>query len=203
MISAQEALKRLREGNLRFVSGQGGRDLDFEHSRRKELAQDQAPFAVVLGCSDSRVPLELVFDQGLGDLFVVRVAGNVVSAMQAGSVEFAASKFGTPLVVVMGHSQCGAVTTAIDVLLDGASVDTPNLEALVERIGPAVIRARDTASAGDRKDLVFRAVRENVRLSAVSLLEESALLSDLVESGRLEIVCAKYSLETGVVEFFG
>lgn len=202
MISAKKALERLREGNLRFASGQGGRDLDFEHSRRKELVQDQAPFAVVLGCSDSRVPLELVFDQGLGDLFVVRVAGNVVSPTQAGSIEFAASKFATPLVVVMGHSQCGAVSTAIEVLLDGASVDSPNLESLVKRIGPAVIKARDTGPAGDRAGLVYRAVRENVRSSAVSLLEESALLSGLVEEGRLEIVCAKYSLETGVVEFF-
>src|SRR6185436_13322298 len=117
MISASEALKRLMEGNRRFVSGDRSGESLTGQARRSELTTGQEPFAIILGCSDSRVPAELVFDQGLGDLFVIRVAGNIVASSQIGSVEFAAERFGTPLVVVLGHSQCGAVKATLEELL--------------------------------------------------------------------------------------
>src|SRR5271157_2642032 len=123
MISAREALDRLKEGNRRFASDLRSRDLPTGQTRRRELAAGQEPFAIILGCSDSRVPAEIVFDQGLGDLFVIRVAGNIVAPSQIGSVEFAAERFGTRLVVVLGHSSCGAIEAAI--------------EAVVQRRGPA------------------------------------------------------------------
>src|SRR5256885_14225411 len=126
MTAAQEALDRLRAGNGRFVASIG-REIRIGHPRRVELAQEQRPFAIVLGCSDARVPAELVFDQGLGDLFVIRVAGNIVAPSQVGSVEFAASRYGTKLVVVMGHSNCGAITAAVEELLDGATNVSRNL----------------------------------------------------------------------------
>lgn len=201
MITADEALQRLKDGNRRFTSGRGGRDLDFEHARRQELVEDQAPFAIVLGCADSRVPLELVFDQGLGDLFVVRVAGNIVTPSVAGSIEFAAYKFGTPLVVVMGHSQCGAVSAAVEAALEPAESISPNLDSVVNRIRPAVQSVLEADGELHRACLVGQAVRENVRSSVATLSKDSPLLAGLVQEGRLEIVGAEYSLESGVVEF--
>src|SRR4249919_915041 len=116
MISALEALERLREGNRRFVSDVRSRDTLSSQTRRRELAAGQEPFAIILGCSDSRVPAEIIFDQGLGDLFVIRVAGNIVASSQVGSVEYAAEQFGTPLVVVLGHSRCGAILATLEQL---------------------------------------------------------------------------------------
>lgn len=202
MISASEALERLKEGNARFITGRGGRDLDFENARRLELVEGQYPFAIVLGCSDSRVPLELIFDQGLGDLFVVRVAGNIVAPSQAGSIEFAAQRFGTPLVVIMGHSGCGAVEATIDEVLKPTALLSPNLEQVVSRIRPAVNSLLEEDPEISRESLSDRAVRTNVAMMTARLTWESALLKDRVAAGRLVVVGAEYALETGVVDFF-
>jgi len=202
MISANEALERLKDGNLRFMSGLGGRDLDFENARRLELVEGQYPFAIVLGCSDSRVPLELIFDQGLGDLFVVRVAGNVVAPSQAGSIEFAAQRFGTPLVVIMGHSGCGAVEATIDEVLNPTASLSPNLEQVVNRIRPSVNTLLKEEPGISRESLSDRAVKANVALMTRLLIRESDLLKNRVEEGRLAVAGAEYSLETGLVDFF-
>jgi len=200
MIPAAEALARLRDGNRRFVAGEMT-DQSLSNKQRRALAADQAPFAIILGCSDSRVPAELVFDQGFGDLFVIRVAGNIVAPSQVGSVEFAASKFSTKLVVVMGHSQCGAITAAVEELLDGATNESRNLRSIVDRVRPAV----QTVIAGhghlERPALVREAVRANVRTSVDHLRHGSELLEQLVLNDGLMIVGAKYSLDTGVVTF--
>ena len=152
MISAVDALERLREGNRRFASGRGGRNISGTQANRAELSAGQNPFAIVLACSDSRVPVEMVFDQGLGDLFVIRVAGNVVAPSQVGSVEFAAAQLGTRLVVVLGHSNCGAVDATLKELAADQEVQSPNLRAIVDRIRPAIDSLGDAAdrSAGSR-----------------------------------------------------
>ena len=203
MITAQEAMQRLIDGNRRFLNGVGGRDLDFEHSRRLDLVGEQAPFAIVLGCSDSRVPLEMIFDQGLGDLFVIRVAGNVVAHSQIGSIEFAAGKFGTPLVVVMGHTQCGAVAATVEHLLTGDEAPTPHLGFIVESIKPAVSAMKSAHPGLSEAELVAASTRENVQQTVRSLKSGSELLKSRLEEGLLAIVGAEYSLETGCVEFLG
>ena len=200
MIDAQAALTRLREGNARFVAGQLT-DQALSKREMKALASDQAPFAIILGCSDSRVPAELVFDQGFGDLFVIRVAGNIVAPSQVGSVEFAAAKFGTKLVVVMGHQSCGAITAAVEELLDGAKPESRNLSSIVDRVKPAVQAVIAGGREMDRKSLIREAVRANVRASVDHLRHGSALLEKLVRNEGLMIVGAKYSLDTGVVAF--
>src|SRR5213083_2339737 len=197
MIPAAEALQLLRDGNRRFVANVRSHDSATE-ARRAELAAGQEPFAIILGCSDSRVPAELVFDQGFGDLFVIRVAGNIVAPSQVGSVEFAASRYQTKLVVVMGHSNCGAIVAAVEELLDGATNESRNLRSIVDRVRPAV----DAVIAGrrdvDRTSLIREAVRANVRASVDHLRHGSTLLEELVRNDGLLIVGAKYSLETGV-----
>ena len=205
MISALEALDRLRQGNRRFVTGEGAREIKFEHSRREELVHDQNPFAIILGCSDSRVPAELVFDQGLGDLFVIRVAGNIVKPSQIGSVEFAAEKFGTKLVVVLGHSQCGAVLATLDELKHSSGAGSPNLRTIVDSIRPSVecLFERDCVGQGELypKELVQAAVRANILASVDQLQKGSDILKKLIEDEWLLVVGAEYSLETGMVEF--
>src|SRR6202165_6320671 len=136
-IPAREALERLREGNLRFAANVRGSDAFVSHTRRVELAAGQQPFAIILGCSDSRVPAEIIFDQGLGDLFVIRVAGNIVAPSQVGSVEFAAERFDTPLVVVLGHSRCGAVLATLEELTRPRENQSRNLRSIVDRIRPS------------------------------------------------------------------
>ena len=204
MISALDALARLRAGNDRFVRGEQLRDPQtMSHARRAELAeQGQAPFAIVLGCSDSRVPAELIFDQGLGDLFVIRVAGNIVAPSQVGSVEFAAARYGTRLVVVMGHSQCGAVLATIEELKRPSAQQSRNLRSIVERIRPAVERVLTAAPTLDEADLVRQAVRANVRMAVRHLRHGSVILEQLIETEGLRVVGAEYALATGVVEFF-
>jgi carbonic anhydrase len=196
--SAAEALARLAEGNARFRSaGAAARPL-----LRPDLAGGQQPFAVVLGCSDSRVPAELVFDQGLGDLFVIRVAGNIVAPSQIGSVEFAVERFGTQLVVVLGHSRCGAVSATLDALL-GESVPTSrNLNSIVERIRPAIETLVTRGGAQEREGLLREAVRANVRASANQLRHGSELIERRVLAGQLSIVGAEYDLVTGAVELY-
>ena len=201
MVSANEALLRLREGNRRFVSDTRTHDSLAREARRRELAAGQAPFAIILGCSDSRVPAEMVFDQGLGDLFVIRVAGNVVASSQVGSVEFATARFGTPLVVVLGHSQCGAIAATIEELQQPTN-QSRNLRSIVDRIRPSVEVLLETDLRHDPDGLARQAVRANVRASANQLRHGSEILERLVQTDRLQIVGAEYSLETGIVDFF-
>jgi carbonic anhydrase len=200
MISALEALTRLREGNRRFVADVGRRPR-VSGGRRIELTLDQNPFAIVLGCSDARVPAEIVFDQGLGDLFVIRVAGNIVAPSQVGSVEFAASRFGTRLVVVLGHTQCGAILATIEELRQPADHQSRNLSSIVDRVRPSVEGLLGTDLRNDPDALVREAVRSNVRASVDHLRHGSAILEQLGQTGGLMIVGAEYSLETGGVEF--
>jgi carbonic anhydrase len=199
IISAREALKQLKEGNRRFVAERGS-DAAVGRTRREQLTERQEPCAIVLGCSDSRVPAEIVFDQGLGDLFVIRVAGNIVAPSQVGSVEFAAGRFGTRLVVVLGHSGCGAILATIDELKRPAEKQSRNLHAIVDRVRPSV---EPLLATGLRDDVLIRdAVRANVRASASHLRHGSELLEELIARDGLLVVGAEYSLETGVVEFF-
>jgi carbonic anhydrase len=200
--AAQEALELLREGNRRFVSNVRSHDSLASEARRAEVAAGQEPFAIVLGCSDSRVPAEIVFDQGLGDLFVIRVAGNIVAPSQIGSVEFAAERYGTRLVVVLGHSQCGAILATIEELTRPTNNQSRNLHSIVGRVRPAVEPLLQTALAGDPEALVRGAVRANVRISASHLRHGSEILEQLIRSDGLVVVGAEYSLETGHVDFF-
>jgi carbonic anhydrase len=195
-LSPEDALARLREGNERFVRGLG----TAVRTWHPGLVAGQWPFAIVLGCSDSRAPAEYVFDQGLGDLFVIRVAGNVVAPSIVGSIEFAASQFGTRLVVVMGHTQCGAVGATVRAIELGGSPESRNLQSIVDRIAPHV---RDAiVSHGDRDARLAAAVRANVIASTGALRSSKPLLEDLVARGRLAIVGAVYDLATGTVTFF-
>ncbi len=197
---ALAALERLRAGNARFVAELRSLQSFPSHARRMELAAGQSPFAIVLGCSDSRVPAEIVFDQGLGDLFVIRVAGNVVAPSQIGSVEFAAARYGVRLVVVLGHSRCGAVEATIEEL-NAPSATTPRgLRAIVDRVRPAIEGLRAVGVDGER--LLREGVRANVRASADHLRHGSSLLEELRIKDGLLVVGAEYDLETGIVDFF-
>jgi carbonic anhydrase len=200
MLDAASALARLREGNLRFVTGRTSPPTS-NRLRRAALIAGQEPFAIVLGCSDSRVPAEFVFDQGFGDLFVIRVAGNIVAPSQIGSVEFAAARFGTRLVVVMGHTQCGAVTAAMDEVLGRGTSESRNLRSIVDRVRPSVETLVSGRTIHDADALLPHAIRANVRASADHLRNGSALLEQLIEREGLRVVGAEYSLETGVVTF--
>jgi carbonic anhydrase len=203
MIAAPSALARLREGNRRFVSQGPSPTSLTDASRRNELVDGQEPFAIILGCSDSRVPAEIVFDQGLGDLFVIRVAGNIVAPSQVESIEFAAERFGTRLVVVLGHSQCGAVLATLDELLDPRRHGAPaSYRSIVSRIIPAVATLVETGLRDDRPALEQAAVRANIRASADHLRHGSRVLEQLIAEEGLVVVGAEYSLETGVVDFF-
>jgi carbonic anhydrase len=203
MVPAREALERLREGNARFVSEVRGGDSTTNQSRRRfALAAAQEPFAIILGCSDSRVPAEIVFDQGLGDLFVIRVAGNIVAPSQVGSVEFAAARFGTRLVVVLGHSRCGAILATLEELQRQSKDQSQNLRSIVDRIRPSVEALLGTDLGQDHDELVHQAVRANIRVSSNHLRHGSALLEQLIQRDGLLVVGAEYSLETGVVDFF-
>jgi len=202
MISGLQALERLREGNRRFASGDPSLDSRSDLARRSELASSQQPFAAILGCSDSRVPVEIVFDQGLGDLFVIRVAGNVVAPSQIGSVEFAAERFCTRLVVVLGHSRCGAIQATLEQLQRPQENQSRNLHSIVDRIRPSIEGLLATELRHDPDNLVRQAVRANIRASVSHLRHGSQLIEHLVQSSGLLVVGAEYSLETGLVDFF-
>jgi carbonic anhydrase len=202
MKRALEALERLREGNRRFVADRHGRDAATSPQRRHAVASGQEPFAILLGCSDSRVPAEIVFDQGLGDLFVIRVAGNIVASSQIGSVEFAAARYGTRLVVVLGHSQCGAVLATVEELQRPTANQSRGLRSIVDRVRPSVEALLATDLKRDPEALVREAVRANIRVSANQLRHGSEVLEQLIQKHELLVVGAEYSLETGVVEFF-
>jgi carbonic anhydrase len=202
VISAADALDRLREGNRRFASGAPSIATLIGSTRLRDLVDGQAPFAVVLGCSDSRVPVEMVFDHGLGDLFVIRVAGNIVAPSQIGSVEFAAEQFGTRLVVVLGHTQCGAIRATIAALGRDARAASGHVNSIVERIRPSVQGLLSTELAREPAALAHHAVRANVRASANQLRHGSDVLERMIQKDGLLVVGAEYALETGVVTFF-
>jgi carbonic anhydrase len=201
MIPAREALEALRAGNRRFVSELGSNATE-SRARRRELPAGQEPFAIILGCSDARVPAEIVFDQGLGDLFVIRVAGNIVAPSQVGSVEFAAEAFHTRLVVVLGHSNCGAVQATLRQLARPPREQSRNLKSIVDRIRPAVEGLLERGERPDAATLEHQAVRANIRMSANHLRHGSQVLEQLIHNDGLLVVGAEYSLATGVVDFF-
>jgi len=201
MLEPAAALRRLQEGNARFVSNLRRSEAKTSPLRRAEVADAQEPFAVVLGCSDSRVPAEIVFDQGLGDLFVIRVAGNIVAPSQVGSVEFAVERFGVRLVVVLGHTRCGAIDATLESLSGADQPQSPGLRSIVDRVRPAVAALVKTELARDRGRLVQAAVQANIRASVDHLRHGSAILERLVLAGRVEVVGAEYALESGEVTF--
>ncbi len=198
MLDPIHALERLRTGNERFVANAS--TLDITGARRRELSKGEDPYAIILGCADSRVPTEVVFDQGLGELFVIRVAGNIVEPSQIGSVEFAVQHFGTRLVVLLGHTGCGAIAATIDELKRPEGEQSANIAAIVSRIRPAVESLIDQID--DPQELEHHAVRENVRFQAEALRHGSTIVEYLVDRGDLIIVGAEYNLESGVVDFF-
>jgi carbonic anhydrase len=201
MIPAREALQRLREGNSRFVSETRSDGMTNE-KRRRQVATAQEPFAIILGCSDSRVPAEIIFDQGLGDLFVIRVAGNIVASSQIGSVEFAAAQYSTRLVVVLGHTQCGAIQATLEQLQRPTTHQSRNLRSIVDRVRPSVETLLAAGLQHDPAALAALAVRANIRASANHLRHGSDILERLIEAEGLMVVGAEYSLETGAVSFF-
>lgn len=202
MTSAQQALDLLRDGNRRFVEGVRGPSSVTVQSRRLELVEDQSPFAIVLGCSDSRVPAEIVFDQGLGDLFVIRVAGNITKPSQIGSVEFAAERFGTRLVVVMGHSNCGVVRATVEVLMQREQIWSPNSGTIIDSIRPSIEALLEIERQWTPEEFLQEAVRANVCQAAEQLRQGSKILQTLIQEDHLMVVGCIYSLETGLVEFF-
>ena len=201
MVSASDALDRLRDGNRRFAS-LDERDAGRASVRPVDVADGQEPFAIILGCSDSRVPAEMIFDQGLGDLFVIRVAGNIVAPSQIGSVEFAATKFGTRLVVVLGHSQCGAIEETVRQLQASRNDRSRNFRSIVDFVRPSVESLLAKGLGDDPVQLVDQAVRANVRRSAERMRHGSTILEELEREDGLVIVGAEYSLEAGLVDFF-
>lgn len=201
MMSAPEALRRLVEGNRRFVSGIRGGDAGAIQARRMELVAGQEPFAVILGCSDSRVPVEIIFDQGLGDLFVIRVAGNIATPSQIGSIEFAAERLGARLVVILGHSDCGTILATVDELQRSMKCESANLRSIIDRIRPSVEPLMGTSSRRDPGALLRDAVRANIRASANQVRSGSPIIGQLVREDGLVVVGAEYSLETGEVNF--
>jgi carbonic anhydrase len=198
VVTAEEALTRLQEGNRRFALRR-----DRVHVASVQVLRDltdQQPFAIVLGCSDSRVPVEIVFDQGIGDLFVIRIAGNVVASSQIASVEFAASRFDARLVVVLGHSRCGAVLATLESMRSAPDPHS-RLGSITDRIRPA-IQALETRAGASDDDLIEEAVRANVRASVEQLRHGSPLLEELIAEARLRVVAAEFSFDDGMVDFF-
>ncbi|HZL17527.1 MAG TPA: carbonic anhydrase [Polyangia bacterium] len=200
MLTALEALTRLREGNIRYAQNVRSVDALMSHSRRDMASQ--SPVAIVIGCSDSRAPAEIVFDQGLGDLFVIRVAGNIVAPSQIGSVEFAAERFGTRLVVVMGHTHCGAIAATLEAITAPAGAKHGNMQSIVNRIRPAIEGLARTELARDRERLTYEAVRANVRASVNHLRHGSEVIERLADDDDLLVVGSELNLTTGVVDFF-
>jgi carbonic anhydrase len=200
-LTALDALDRLRAGNVRFASNVISIDSLARQLDRAALKKAQAPFAIVLGCSDSRAPAELVFEQGLGELFVIRVAGNVVSPSQVGSVEFAAERFGCRLVVVMGHTQCGAIDATLEAVEKGSPPASDNVMSIVERVRPAVEAAR--LGGGDRETVARLATRINVQMAVQHLRHGTPAIERLVTHEGMMVIGAEYDLESGRVEFIG
>src|SRR3954470_12866434 len=201
MMPAREALELLKKGNREFAAGVRGEEA-LSHSQRAQLVKEHNPFAIILGCSDARVPAEIVFNQGLGDLFVIRVAGNIVAPSQVGSVEFAAARFNTRLVVVLGHSQCGAILATVEALQRPSDDQSHNILSIVDRVRPSVEGLLETDLKHDMDALMKQAIRVNIRASADHLRHGSQVLERLIREEGLVVVGAEYFVETGTVEFF-
>ena len=202
MLSPKEALDHLKKGNRRFAEGKESLHSIADPKRRKALIEKQEPFAIILGCSDSRAPAEILFDHGLGDLFVIRVAGNIVAPSQIGSIEFAAERFGTSLVVVLGHSKCGAIHATLEELAQPRENRSSNLRSIVKRISPAVEPLLQTDLRDNPDELMRKAVRANVIASVENLQSGSPFLTELVEKDKLQIIGAEYSFDSGLVDFY-
>jgi carbonic anhydrase len=198
-ISAQEALEQLRSGNERFASGNATHHLSM--AKRTELLSGQSPKAVIVGCSDSRVPAEIIFDQSLGDLFVIRVAGNIVAPSQIGSVEFAIEQFGTRLVIILGHSHCGAIAATLDAMKNPETQHSRNMQSIVDRIKPAIMALTVEERSLQQEEITWRAVRANIFHSVSQLRNGSAIIEQFVREAGVVIIGAEYSLETGIVTF--
>jgi carbonic anhydrase len=194
-ISADEALQRLMEGNRRFVNGQMSILKQSDTATRKSLTKGQKPYAVILTCSDSRVPPEVVFDKGLGEIFVIRVAGNGVDPMVLGSIEYAAEHLGSPLIMVLGHERCGAVTAAVE----AKGKAEGNLGSIINAISPAVKQAKKEYTGKDKAQLVETAIDDNTRLVAADITRRSSIIRRLAQGGKVKIVAAKYDLDDGAV----
>ena len=201
MITSDEALKRLQTGNGRYVDGQSRYAEVVNVKRRADLVGGQSPWAIILGCSDSRAPAEIIFDHGLGDLFVIRVAGNIVAPSQVGSIEFAVESYDTPLVVVLGHTSCGAIQATLEALKNPEAQHSHNLNSIVSRIRPSLETLYETDLAKDPDNLAKYAVRANIRASVNQIRYSSPILEQRVQSGQLKVVGAQYSIDTGVVDF--
>ena len=193
VIDSAAALERLKSGNTRYTEGKTDRT-PFADSR-EALSKGQNPYAAILSCADSRVAPELAFDEGRGDLFVVRLAGNFVTDDGLASLEFANKFLGTPLIVVLGHESCGAVAAAISVVTEDAKLPG-HLPGLAESIRPAVVAAQDQSG-----DLLVNSTRDNVKLNVEKLKTSTPILAEAVEAGKLQVVGAVYHLDTGKVEF--
>ena len=202
MITAIQALEKLADGNRRFVKGEIDADSLARHAHQPGQSGGQTPFAIIHACSDSRVPVEMVFDQGFGDLFVIRVAGNIVAPSQIGSIEFAAEQFGCPLVIVLGHTHCGAVSATLDELVLKESHRSPNLRSIVDRVRPAVEQVLKAHGGRASDEALRESIRSNIRASVEQLSHGSLILEKLIDAGKLAVVGAEYSIETGEVEFF-
>ncbi len=202
MVSAQEALELLKKGNNRYVSGMRFRSALSVRRRRRKTRFDQSPFAVILGCSDSRVPPEIIFDQSLGDLFVVRVAGNIAGISQIGTIEFAVQRFDARLVVVLGHTECGAIRTTFDVIEREINDLSPGLSSIIDPLRPLVTSLPESERAKDNRESVRHVVQANVRAATDQLRHTSPVLSKGIREEGLEVIGAEYSLETGAVDFF-
>jgi len=196
-LTADEAVKKLKDGNKRYVTGKTTHPNQTQ-ARRKETASGQHPFASVLACSDSREPVEIIFDQGIGDIFVIRVAGNVVDTVEIGSIEYGVAHLDTPVVLVLGHTHCGAVAAAVkDAPVQGSIVP------LVENIIPAVYSAREKNPKLSGDKLMARVTEENVRLSIENLISRSSIIRDKINEGKLQILGAIYNIESGEIDWLG
>jgi carbonic anhydrase len=208
-ISPDEALQKLVDGNKRYVENQMTGSKLCDITTRTSLAKSQKPYAIILTCSDSRVPPEIVFDKGLGEIFVVRVAGNIPDPVVLGSIEYAAEHLGSPLVMVLGHERCGAVGATIGA--KGKSTGSANIDAIVKSIAPSVKNAAkdceackgEAKCADSKKDAFLECVVDaNAKTVAAGLTKKSKILKHLVDAKKLKIVAAKYDLDDGVVSIF-
>ncbi len=191
-----QSLTKLMDGNKRFVSGNLSQK-DLGDAKRKELAKGQKPSAIVVTCSDSRVSPELLFDQGLGDIFVVRVAGNVVDPVALGSIEYAAEHLQSPLVFVLGHEKCGAVSATLETLETKGKAEG-NIGEIIKKIMPAAVAAKK--KGGTKDDILEAAIKENIKNTSKEIMQKSTIIQHLVHENKLNIAAGEYSLQTGHVE---